>query len=122
MMLIALTVATLVITSAASFAEGRDVARRRARPDAEPLPTLTIDVESATGVSSNVVARTLAEADLVWRPLGVSIAWRRAAGAMDPRGRPLRVVIGDEPGHAEGGRPLGWINFSEGEEPEPVIH
>lgn len=121
MMLIGLTIATLLITSAASFAEGRDVARRRGRPDAEPLPTLTIDVDAA-GVSSNVVARTFAEADLVWRPLGVSIAWRGAADAADPRGRALRVVIGDEPGHTADGRPLGWITFSDRDEPEPLIH
>src|SRR5712675_1332743 len=125
MMLIATTVASVLIASIASAA---------AAPAAASLaiPPMIVNV-SAPGISPQLVRAVLAETDAIWRPSGVTFIWRAAplvaashagAGEIAPYGpNTLRLTIGESRGAGRDGYlPLGWILFNDGTVPEQEIY
>jgi hypothetical protein len=74
---------------------------------------LTINVISASDISSTVVSRALDETDSIWRAAGVEFVWKRnPASSSTPAA--LTVVIGhDLRPVREGALALGWIYFDE---------
>jgi len=92
-------------------------------PRAAALPPMVVTVDVTVDLPPVVVSIAQHEADAIWQPTGVTFIWRRAPRAnapasvnpADPCPPPplgLRVVIGDNLGHAPADRvALGWIVF-----------
>lgn len=73
---------------------------------------LTVNVISATDISSTVVSRALDETNSIWRAAGVEFVWKRGPEPFTPAA--LTVVIGhDVRAVREGALALGWIYFDE---------
>jgi hypothetical protein len=126
MMLIATTVASALFASIA-------VAAGAPALPAAALPPMIVNVTTADDLSPSLVALTLAEADAVWRPSGVTFVWRRAAARVVPYARAseagpyvpntLRLTIGGQRTVVRGGRmPLGWIVFDDVAAPQQEIY
>jgi hypothetical protein len=99
---------------------------------AADIPPMIVMVITAADMSSQLVARVLAEADAVWRPSGVSFVWRRVPSVVPSTQASesgpsvpttLRVVIGTGVGVGRDGRlALGWILFDGVSDPEREIY
>jgi|KBSMisStandDraft_5_1062788.scaffolds.fasta_scaffold02177_9 hypothetical protein len=127
MMLIATTVASVLIASITSAA-GAPAASSPA------VPPMIVNV-SAPGISPQLVKAVLAETDAIWRSSGVTFVWRNAPAAAASPARAgvdaivtsvpntLRLTIGESRGASrEGYLPLGWILFNDGTVPEQEIY
>jgi hypothetical protein len=107
-----------VISLAAIVAAGAESPASPARPT-NALPPIGITVVAGHGVEPALVARILAETDLIWRGSGFSFIWQRDGGLPSA----LRVTIDDEPTvQLDGQTTLGWIHFDGRAVPEPEIH
>jgi hypothetical protein len=125
MMLIATTVASVLIASITSAA-GAPAASSPA------IPPIIVNVSAPPGISSQLVSAVLAETDRIWRSGGVTFIWRRAplvtaspvaAGDAPCLPNTLRLTIGEGRGVGrEGALPLGWIVFNDGTTPEQEIY
>jgi hypothetical protein len=126
MMLIATTVASVLIASITS-AVGAPAASSPA------IPPIIVNVSAAPGMSPQLVKAVLAEADAIWRPGGVTFIWRRAplvaashagVGAIAPyMPNALHLTIGESRGAGRDGYlPLGWIVFNDGTVPEQEMY
>ena len=126
MMLIVTTAAVALLASTA-IAAGAPAAAAAA------LPPMIVNVTAAADLSPQLVSLILAEADAIWRPSGVTFAWRRAARVVVPYARAsetgpyvprtLRLTIGDQRTPMRGGRtPLGWIVFDDETAPAQEIY
>jgi hypothetical protein len=84
-----------------------------------------ISVVAAPTVTRSFIEATLAEAEAIWRPAGVTLAWRRQpqADAVDAASPPeLTVTVEDRSTNGRDGQTtLGWIHFA-GRTPEAAIH
>jgi hypothetical protein len=127
MMQVAIAVASALFASIALAAAPAETSAASAS-----APPMIVNV-TATDVSPSLAARILAETDAVWRGGGVSFVWRRAPRVVVPYSRAsetgpyvpntLRVVVGNSVGTGGvGKRPLGWIVFTDGTQPEQEIY
>ena len=94
--------------------------------------SLIVTVTLAAEVSPSLVRSIVGEADAIWRPSGVTFVWQAAApiaaaahlretGPYVPN--TLYVVIGENRGAGrDGQRPLGWIVFDDGANPDQQIY
>jgi hypothetical protein len=85
-----------------------------------------ITVVAPPDTTRTLLDATLAEADAIWRPAGVVLAWRRVPGAaaVEPARRTeLTVTVEDHRASPtrEGQTALGWIHFAAGA-PDAAIH
>jgi hypothetical protein len=134
----ALTVAAVLLASAPADAAPRPShegpSRAPAASSAIALPPIMVSVYVAPHISSSMVARLLAEAGDVWRPIGITFVWVRGPEEVAPYGRAgedgryrpstLRVSIDSERRERTKDlqTPLGWILFDRPDEPDQVIH
>ena len=127
MMLIATTTAVALFASAA-FAAAAPAASSSAS-----IPPMIVNVNASPDISPSLLARVLSEADAIWRPAGVTFAWKRAAREVVPYSRAsetgpyvpatLRLSIGRNRGDARDERlPLGWIVFDDATLPAQEIY
>jgi len=93
------------------------------------LPPVTVTVDVAVDLPPLVVEIALQEADAIWRPAGVTFAWRVAPRATAnpadpcPPASTLRVVIGEAHGRAPSDQtPIAWIVFDEDNLPARDIY
>ena len=109
----------LIAIMLVALAGGAASARIAAAPAAPPPPPLHIALMLARDVSPSLADKMIAEADAVWRPMGITFAWQM----LDPRrpGAPLTVIVDDDRGGAGSSR-LGWILFDEHNVPDHVLH
>ena len=115
----------LIATSlAAAFA-----ASLGAAPLTAALPPMAVTVDVTVDLPPPVVSVALQEADAIWRPTGVTFAWRIAPRAIGGPADPcppfstLRVVIGEAPGNAPPDQiPIAWIVFDEDNVPARDIY
>jgi hypothetical protein len=125
MMLIATTVASVLIASITSAA-GAPAASSPA------IPPMIVNV-SAPGISPQLVSAVLAETDAIWRSGGVTFIWRHAPLVAASRAgvgeiapyvpNTLHLTIGAARGVGRDGYlPLGWILFNDGTVPEQEIY
>jgi hypothetical protein len=96
------------------------------------IPPTTVWIDAGADVSPYLVSRLCAETEAIWRPAGVTFAWRRAPraavstlaaddGPFVPDA--LRLTIGGDHGGAHDGRmPLGWIVFDSATSPQQDIY
>lgn len=124
-MLIATSSSAVALLAAIALAES---------PLVPTPPPMIVNVSVATGVSSTLVTRLLAEAGDIWKAAGFTLAWRRAAADVAPYARvaestpyappTLRVTVGNERGVAkqENSTPLGWIVFDDVNTPQQEIY
>ena len=126
MMLIVTTAAVALLASTA-IAAGAPAAAAAA------LPPMIVNVTAAADLSPQLVSLILAEADAIWRPNGVTFAWRRAARVVVPYAlasetgpyvpNTLRLTIGGQRAPGRGGMmPLGWIVFDDVAAPAQEIY
>ena len=115
----------LIATSAAAFA----ALLAGAAPVTAALPQVTVAVDVAVDLPPLVVSVALQEADAIWRPTGVTFAWRIAPRAIAnpadpcPPSSMLRVVIGEAHGNAPPDQiPIAWIVFDEENMPARDIY
>ena len=92
-------------------------------------PPMAVTVDVAVDLPPLVVSVALQEADAIWRPTGVTFAWRIAPRAIAnpadpcPPSSTLRVVIGEAPGNAPPDQiPIAWIVFDEDNVPARDIY
>lgn len=109
---------TLMAVSVAVVMAGSTGGARR------PLPPLRVSVVAGPSVTSDFVRITLAEADAIWRPIGVAVVWQRVKSTADiDRTSQVTITIQEEPSKSPEGRAtLGWIHFAAPCSPEPQIH
>src|SRR6266446_6427317 len=88
----------------------------------QPPSPMIVNFSTAANISSGLLARTLDEADAIWRASGFTFVWRRAAREAVPYARTsevgppvasgLRVIFGNDAGMSRNNTtPLGWISF-----------
>jgi hypothetical protein len=125
MMLIATTIAVALFASTAFAAAPTE--------STAAIPPMIVYISAGAEVSVSLVSRLCAEAEAIWRPAGVTFAWRRApraaagstlatdSGPFVPD--TLRLTIGGDRGAARNGRmPLGWIVFDAETAPQQDIY
>ena len=91
------------------------------------LPSLTLGVHVAQGISEKAVAIALGEAAAIWRKPGVTLVWEidGAGAAVPPLGSCIRMNVlieNDTRGARFSPMPIGWIAFDELENPAREIH
>ena len=82
--------------------------------------SLIVNVSAPADVPDMVVTKAMFEANTIWRPAGVSFAWRRNE-SMPAR---IRVTIGsvDAPISKDNTLTIGWVHFDETQTPAPDIY
>ncbi len=107
---------------AASNARAADVTPQSRLLDGGRLPSIPVAVFAPPDVKDSFVDGICAETDAIWRPAGITFAWRRLASKDAVDASQLTVSIESRRLlAAENHSPLGWITFT-GNEPEPSIH
>jgi hypothetical protein len=104
-----------------SSAAGSAMPRRPAALDAEPLPSIRVDVFAPPGMKASSVDRICAETDAIWRPTGITFRWHRVTPGESASGSGLKVAIENRRLEAAGRTALGWIMFT-GSDPQTSIH
>ena len=83
---------------------------------------ISVGVSAPAELSEALLNRIFAEAEAIWRPVGVTFDWHRIASTETPRGWQLLVTIENpRDGLAARQAPMGWISFVAGA-PEQWIH
>jgi len=86
------------------------------------LPSIPVDVLAPREIKQSFVDQVFAEMDAIWRPAGITFAWRRIESTNAADASRLLVAIEKGRLHAVETHPsLGWIMFTDNE-PEPSIH
>jgi len=83
---------------------------------------IKIAVSAATDVPDSLLCRIVAEAQAIWEPAGLTIAWHRADTSEPAVDHDLDVIV--EKGadtNAQSEAPLGWIPFVDGV-PRKCLH
>lgn len=82
--------------------------------------SLTVITDRSSTVPESLVSAMLAEASMIWKPLGVDVRGR--SGAVSSQTPIVRVVVTDDPNGSFTDERLGWIRFIAPNQPEPVIY
>lgn len=95
-----------------------------ARPRAEDVPPMTVNVYAPRGVSPHLVTETLNEAGAVWNDVGITLAWRVVVDRQPEYSALPHVVLTDEAGRSpnSGQTPVGWVRFKRPDDPDQEIH
>jgi hypothetical protein len=93
-----------------------------ARAEDADRSEIKIAVSAAADIPDSLLCRILAEAQAIWEPVGLAIAWHRTGTSPPPVDDDVHVIIerGDDR-DARSEAPLGWIPFVNGA-PLTCIH
>jgi hypothetical protein len=107
----------IVVSVAAAIVASAGTARR-------PLPAVRVSVVAGSSVTTDFIRTTLAEADAIWRPIGLAVVWQRVTSTVDiDQTSQVTITMEEEPSKSsEGKATLGWIHFAAPGSPEPQIH
>lgn len=90
--------------------------------NAPVVSLLILTIVAPPGVNASVINRMMAEANAIWAPAGLMLAWNRATPDDDIRGYRIAVTIDlARPKETGTDVAVGWIVFKAGS-PQPSIH